>query len=103
MKRTLSSTKKSSQRPKLKQMRPEDLPHGVTARGGFSEYGPCYEFEHNVLRHLGRVILISISESQMELRSEMKEKDKGNMLKEGLFKETVDTISKALERRDLDT
>lgn len=53
--------------------------------------------------HLGRVILIPISESQMELRSEMKEKDKGNMVKAGLFKETVDTISKALESRDLET
>lgn len=98
IKRGMSSAGKSNQRLKLKQMNPEDLPRGVTTRRGFSEYGPCYEFEHNVLGHLGRIILIPISENQMELRSEMKEQDKCNVLKEGFFKEIVGTISKTLGR-----
>src|SRR5215831_13055237 len=58
-------------RPSLKQLRPEDLPSGVTASRGYDHRGHCLVFEHNTLGELGKIVLIKIHEGKMLLQAEL--------------------------------
>ena len=58
-------------RPDLKQLRPEDLPSGVTASRGYDHRGHCLIFEHNTLGGLGKIVLSKIRDNQMLLQAEL--------------------------------
>ena len=58
-------------RPGLKQLRPEDLPSGVSASRGYDHRGHCLIFEHNTLGELGKIVLIKIREGRMLLQAEL--------------------------------
>jgi len=58
-------------RPGLKQLRPEDLPSGVTTTRGYDHRGQCYVFEHKTLGKLGKIVLITMSEGKMVLQAEL--------------------------------
>jgi hypothetical protein len=58
-------------RPGLKQLRPEDLPPGVSAARGYDHRGHCLTFEHNTLGELGKIVLIKIREGRMLLQAEL--------------------------------
>jgi len=60
-------------RPGLKQLRPEDLPAGVTTTRGYDHRGECYLFEHKTLGELGKIVLITMSEGKMVLQAELYE------------------------------
>ena len=46
-------------RPGLKQLRPEDLPPGVSAARGYDHRGHCTIFAHETLGELGKIVLIN--------------------------------------------
>src|SRR5215813_1953290 len=58
-------------RPGLKQLRPKDLPSGVTASRGYDHRGHCLISEHNTLGELGKIVLIKIREGKMLLQAEL--------------------------------
>ena len=58
-------------RPGLRQLRPEDLPPGVTASSGYDHRGQCYVFEHEELGELGRIVLTQIGEQEMLMQAEL--------------------------------
>ncbi len=58
-------------RPDLKQLRPEDLPSGVTASRGYDHRGHCLIFEHNTLGELGKIVLSKMRDDQMLLQAEL--------------------------------
>jgi hypothetical protein len=58
-------------RPGLKQLRPEDLPPGVTASRGYDHRGHCLIFAHNALGELGKIVLIEMRDGQMLLQAEL--------------------------------
>jgi hypothetical protein len=58
-------------RPGLKQLRPEDLPSGVTASRGYDHRGHCLIFEHHTLGELGKIVLIEMRDGQMLLQAEL--------------------------------
>jgi hypothetical protein len=55
----------------LKQLRPEDLPSGVTASRGYDHRGHCLIFAHNALGELGKIVLITMHDNQMLLQAEL--------------------------------
>jgi hypothetical protein len=58
-------------RPGLKQLRPEDLPAGVTTIRGYDHRGQCYLFEHTTLGELGKIVLVKLSEEKTALQAEL--------------------------------
>ena len=58
-------------RPGLKQLRPEDLPSGVTASRGYDHRGHCLIFENHTLGELGKIVLIEMRDDQMLLQAEL--------------------------------
>jgi hypothetical protein len=58
-------------RPGLKQLRPEDLPSGVTTTRGYDHRGQCYLFEHTTLGELGKIVLVKLSEEKTGLQAEL--------------------------------
>src|SRR5262249_19527271 len=58
-------------RPGLQQLRPEDLPSGVTTTRGYDHRGQCYLFEHKTLGELGKIVLIKMSEEKTVLQAEL--------------------------------
>jgi hypothetical protein len=58
-------------RPGLKQLRPEDLPPGVTASRGYDHRGHCLLFEDKTLGELGKIVLVKIREGQMLIQAEL--------------------------------
>jgi hypothetical protein len=58
-------------KPGLKQLRPKDLPSGVTASRGYDHRGHCLIFEHTTLGALGKIVLIKIREGKMLLQAEL--------------------------------
>ena len=55
----------------LQQLRPKDLPSGVTASRGYDHRGHCLIFEHTTLGALGKIVLIKIREGKMLLQAEL--------------------------------
>lgn len=51
-------------KPGLKRLRPEDLPHGVTASRGYDHRGHCLIYSHKTLGELGKIVLIKIDDGQ---------------------------------------
>jgi len=58
-------------RPGLKQLRPEDLPPGVTAARGYDHRGHCVLFEHETLGELGKIVVMKMHEGKMVLQAEL--------------------------------
>jgi hypothetical protein len=58
-------------RPGLKQLRPEDLPPGVTAARGYDHRGHCVLFAHETLGELGKIVLMKVHEGKMVLQAEL--------------------------------
>jgi hypothetical protein len=58
-------------RPGLKQLRPEDLPSGVTAARGYDHRGHCLVFEHETFGELGKIVLSKIRDGQMLIQAEL--------------------------------
>jgi len=58
-------------RPGLRQLRPEDLPPGVSAARGYDHRGHCTIFAHETLGELGKIVLINIHEGKMLLQAEL--------------------------------
>src|SRR6266446_2946532 len=52
-------------KPGLRQLRPEDLPPGVTAARGYDHRGYCTIFEHETLGELGKIVIMKIHEEKM--------------------------------------
>ncbi len=85
-------------RPGLKQLRPEDLPPGVRAAGGYDHRGHCLIFEHNTLGELGKIVLINMHDGHMLLQAELY-KGQGNVeshlvkQKKQVFEQVVATVN----------
>ena len=85
-------------RPGLKQLRPEDLPPGVTAARGYDHRGHCLTFEHDTLGELGKIVLVNIRDGRMLLQAELYT-GQGNMAsplvqkKKQVFEQVVTTVN----------
>ena len=85
-------------KPGLKQLRPEDLPHDVTASRGYDHRGHCLIFNHKTLGELGKIVLIKIHEGQMLIQAELY-KGQGNLnsplvkKKRDVFEKIVATVN----------
>lgn len=58
-------------RPGLKQMRPEDLPKGVTAERGYDHRGHCIVFKHKTHGNLGKIVLIGVLGGQTLIQADL--------------------------------
>ena len=58
-------------RPGLKQVRPEDLPPGVSAARGYDHRGHCTIFAHETLGELGKIVLINMRDGKTLLQAEL--------------------------------
>jgi len=82
----------------LQQLRPEDLPSGVTASRGYDHRGHCLIFAHNTLGELGKIVLSKIRDDQMLLHTELYkgEADVESLLvqqKKQVFEQVVATVN----------
>ena len=55
----------------LKQLRPEELPPGVTASRGYDHRGHCVIFAHDTLGELGKIVVINIRDGKTLLQAEL--------------------------------
>ena len=85
-------------RDRFTPMSPNDLPAGVTARSMAHPAGPCYAFHHDVLGELGRIVLIPVGATHIELRAEIHEDSRGKGDRENLFREVVNSIGRSLQQ-----
>jgi len=86
-------------RPGLRQLRPEDLPQGVTASRGYDHRGHCLIYEHKTLGELGKIVLIKIREGKMLIQAELfkgQENMKSPLVqkKKKVFEKIVATLDK---------
>jgi len=58
-------------RPSLKQLRPEDLPPGVSASRGYDHRGHCVTFEHETLGALGKIVLVNMRDGKTLIQAEL--------------------------------
>src|SRR2546427_10753 len=88
-------------RPGLKQLRPEDLPSGVSASRGYDHRGHCLLFEHNTLGDLGKIILIKTRDGHMVIQAELYSGQENReapleQKKKKVFEQVVATVNKCL-------
>src|SRR5207249_7948842 len=84
-------------RPGLKQLRPEDLPPGVTAARGYDHRGHCVLFEHETLGELGKIVIMKIREGKMVLQAELfkaQDREESPLIKQKkhVFEQVVATV-----------
>jgi len=85
-------------KPDLKQLRPEDLPHNVTASRGYDHRGHCIIFDHKTLGELGKIVLIKIHDGKMLIQADLY-KGQGNLnsplvkKKRNVFEKVVATVN----------
>lgn len=89
-------------RPGRKQLRPEDLPSGVTAAAGYDHRGHCVTFEHDTLGELGRIVVSDLPDKETLIQSEFclgKDAPDSPRVKEKqrLFGEVVAIVHQAFE------
>ena len=89
-------------RPGLKQLRPEDLPPGVSAARGYDHRGHCVMFEHNTLGELGKIVLIKIHEGKMLIQAELFKGQDGEesplvKQKKHVFEQVVATVNNSFD------
>jgi len=72
-------------RPGLKQLRPDDLPSGVTASRGYDHRGHCLVLDHHIFGELGKIVLINIRDDQMLMQAELR--TGGRNLQDSLVKQ----------------
>jgi hypothetical protein len=58
-------------KPGFSPLRPEELPHGVTASPGYDHRGVALVFRHTTLGELGRIVLIGLPEGKTLLQSDV--------------------------------
>jgi hypothetical protein len=86
----------------LKQIRPEDLPKGVTASPGHDHRGHCLEFSHKKLGNLGKIVLIQIPDGQMLIQADLNI-GQGNLAsstfekRKKVFEEVVAVVNKSFK------
>ncbi len=85
-------------RPGLRQLRPEDLPPGVTASSGYDHRGHCYVFEHKKLGELGRIVMIQVRAQEMLMQAELhlgqeKPESANVKRKKEIFEKVVATVN----------
>ena len=89
-------------RPGLKQLRPEDLPHDVTASRGYDHRGHCLIFSHKTLGELGKIVLIKIDDGHMLIQADLY-KGQGNLnsplvkKKRDVFEKVVATVNNCFD------
>jgi len=88
-------------KPGLRQLRPEDLPPGVTAARGYDHRGHCTIFEHEILGELGKIVLINMHEGKMLLQAELckgQDCEESPLVKQKkhVFKQVVATVNTCL-------
>jgi len=89
-------------RPGLKQLRLEDLPHGVRASRGYDHRGHCVIFEHETLGELGKIVLIKIRDGKTLIQAELY-KGQDNLesplakQKKDVFGKIVATVNKTFD------
>ena len=89
----------ASEKPGLKQLRPDDLPDGVVAKRGYDHRGHCIAFEHKTLGELGKVILSNIEEDKTLLEAELSKENPTNLAKrQQVLEEVVSIIEVGLRK-----
>jgi hypothetical protein len=89
-------------RPGLKQLRPEDLPPGVTASRGYDHRGHCLIYSHKTLGELGKIVLIKIDDGHMLIQADLY-KGQGNLnsplvkKKRDVFEKVVATVNNCFD------
>ena len=58
-------------RPGLRRLTPQDLPPLVKASRGYDHRGRCYDFAHETLGELGRIVLIQLAKRRTILQAEL--------------------------------
>ena len=89
-------------RPGLQQLRPEDLPPGVTAARGYDHRGHCVIFAHKTLGELGKIVLVEMHDGHMLVQAELyngQEDVKSPLVqkKKEVFGKIVATVNKAFD------
>ena len=89
-------------RPGLRQLRPEDLPPGVTAARGYDHRGHCVLFEHATLGELGKLVIMNIHEGKMVLHAELckgqdREESPRIKQKKHVFEQVVATVNNCFD------
>jgi hypothetical protein len=87
-----------SVQPGLRQLRPEDLPSGVTVSSGYDHRGIGYVFEHKEFGELGRIVMIKAGEQEMLMQADLyigQEQPESTLAKKKrtIFEEVVATIN----------
>jgi|GEM_PF-4321916 len=68
----------------------------ITVNRGFTEYGPCYEFHHQRLGYLGRIVIMQVNEQQTMVRVQATYEDKDNHTKTKLLREIGRQINESV-------
>ena len=89
-------------RPGLRQLRPEDLPPGVTAARGYDHRGHCTIFEHETLGELGKIVLINMHEGKILLQAELckgQDSEESPLVKQKkhIFEQVVATVNNSFD------
>src|ERR1043166_1743683 len=89
-------------RPSLKQLRPEDLPPGVSASRGYDHRGHCVTFEHETLGALGKIVLVNMRDGKTLIQAELykgQEDVKSPLVqkKKDVFGKIVATVNKTFD------
>jgi hypothetical protein len=89
-------------RPGLRQLRPEDLPAGVTASRGYDHRGHCLVLEHKSLGELGRIVFITLRDGRTLVQAELhtgqrKMEDPIVKRKRKVFEKAVATINQGFD------
>src|SRR2546428_6557073 len=89
-------------RPGLRQLRPEDLPPGVTAARGYDHRGHCVLFAHETLGELGKIVIMKIPEGKMVLQAELckgQDREESPLIKQKkhVFEQVVATVNNCFD------
>lgn len=82
-------------KPDLKRLRPEDLPHDVTASRGYDHRGHCLNYSHKTLGELGKIVLIKIDDGHMLIQADIYQGQEN--LNSPLLKKKKDVFEKIVE------
>jgi hypothetical protein len=89
-------------RPGLKQLRPEDLPPGVSASRGYDHRGHCVTFEHETLGALGKIVLVNMQDGKTLIQAELYKGQENKasphgQKKKAVFETIVATVNKTFD------
>ncbi len=89
-------------RPRLRGLRPADLPPDVSAATGYDHRGHCYSFKHKRLGELGRIVLIRVRERETLGQADLyqgqdKPESQTAKKKKAVFEQVVATVNAIFE------